>query len=266
VEHWFATAPESLTTAEEKLARIRRPVQQVQDVATRLEQAAQGPATQPAAAPAQPAPSFLVRTFGTATSLVTGLTEVLLMMYLLLASGDLFVRKLIKLMPLRRDKDVAAKVVDEVQDAVMRYMSATAAINLGQAVVVALVMTLLKMPHPLMWGLFTFVLEFIPYLGAAVMIALLAITAFATFDSLGHIVAVPLSYLVITSIQNNVVSPYAYGSHLRLNPVAVLIGVLLWWFLWGTPGAFVAVPILAAVKIVAERNDELKPMAEFLGE
>jgi predicted PurR-regulated permease PerM len=267
VQRWFQQAPQSLSAAEEKLARLRRPVQQVQDVAKKIEQAAQGPTTQPATpTPVAPAPSFLVRVFGTTATFVTGLSEVLLMMYLLLASGDLFVQKLIKLMPLHRDKAMAANVVDDVQTAVMRYIAATAAINLGQAVIVVLVMMLLKVPHPLMWGLLTFVLEFVPYLGAAVMIALLSVTAFATFDSLGRIVAMPLSYFVITSIQNNVVSPYAYGNRLRLNPVAVLVGVLAWWFLWGTPGAFVAVPILAAVKIVADRTDELKPLGEFLGE
>ncbi|HEY7118276.1 MAG TPA: AI-2E family transporter, partial [Tepidisphaeraceae bacterium] len=92
------------------------------------------------------------------------------------------------------------------------------------------------------------------------------VIAFATFDSMGHILAVPGSYLVITTLQNNVVSPYAYGQHLKLNPVAVLIGVLLWWFLWGTPGAFLAVPIIATVKIIADHTDTLKPVGEFLGE
>jgi predicted PurR-regulated permease PerM len=106
----------------------------------------------------------------------------------------------------------------------------------------------------------------VPYLGATVMVALLAIVAMATFDNVGRILAVPGSYLLITTIQNNVVSPFLYGQHLKLNPVAVLIGVLVWWFLWGVPGAFLAVPIVATIKIIADHAEALRPVGEFLGE
>jgi predicted PurR-regulated permease PerM len=73
---------------------------------------------------------------------------------------------------------------------------------------------------------------------------------------------------VITTLQNNVVSPIAYGKGLKLNPVAVLVGVIFWWVVWGTPGAFVAVPILATIKILADRSESeaLKTLGEFLGE
>jgi len=192
--------------------------------------------------------------------------EVLLMLYLLLASGDLFIQKLIKIIPLWSDKKAAMGVVNESQGVVMRYLLVTLMINAGQAVIVALVMWGLKMPSPLLWGLFTLVLEFVPYLGATVMVAALSVVAFATFDGMGHILAVPGAYLVITTLQNNVVSPYLYGQHLKLNPVAVLVGVLLWWFLWGIPGAFLAVPLIATIKIISDHVEPLKPVGEFLGE
>ena len=81
----------------------------------------------------------------------------------------------------------------------------------------------------------TVVLEFVPYLGAVLMMAALTITSIAAFDSVGRILAPPAAYLIVTTIQNNVVSPLAYGNGLKLNPVAVLLGVILWWFLWGIP-------------------------------
>src|SRR5439155_7939492 len=146
----------------------------------------------------------------------------------LLAAGDLFLQKLIKLTPMARDKIKASKTVHDVEMSVAHYMYVTLLINLGQGALVTFVLKLLGMPHWILWGLATVVLEFIPYLGAAVMIVLLSLSAFTTFDSVGHILAAPGSYLVITTIQNNVVSPLAYGNRLRLNPVAVLIGVLLW--------------------------------------
>jgi predicted PurR-regulated permease PerM len=270
IQNWMATAPQRFEAAEEKLNRLRQPVKRVADVAQKLEHVTDGPTSQPAGAPA-PAPAaaetpFAKRFVGTTSAIVGGIVEVVVMMYLLLASGRLFVQKLVKVIPLVRDKQVALKVVDESQDVVARYMLVTAVINIVQGAVIGLLLWWLEMPSPLIWGALTVVLEFVPYLGATVMVALLAITAFATFESTGRILAVPGVYLVITTLQNNLVSPYAYGNKLKLNPVAVLVGVLLWWFLWGTPGAFLAVPIVATIKVVADRVEDLKPIGEFLGE
>jgi len=288
---WIANAPASFDAAEQKLARLREPVKQVSAVADRIEHAADGggAATQPAAsrpsgegqgpspkesapqpvapqAPAPAAPGVLGRFLGTTTTILGGITEVLVLLLLLLASGDLFFAKLMKVMPTRQDKREAAEVVDEARRAVVRYVGVTAMINLGQAVLVALVLWLLGMPNFWLWALACFVLEFIPYLGATIMILLLSVVAFATFDSLGHTLAVPGSYLLITTIQNNVVSPYLYGDHLKLNPVAVLIGVLFWWFVWGIGGAFLAVPIIAVMRIVTRHTKSFHALSEFLGE
>jgi predicted PurR-regulated permease PerM len=270
VHNWLVNAPASLTTAQTKLERLRRPVQQMTEVANRIEHTADGssttaPSTAPVAA-APKAPEWAARMFGTTTRLFSGVVGVLLMLYLLLAAGDLFVRKLIKVMPSARDKEAAARVVDESQSVIMRYILVTAMINASQGFIVGVAMWLLGMPSPIMWALLTFVFEFVPYLGAVVMIILLMLVAFSTFDPLWRILAVPATYLVISTIQNSIVSPIAYGNRLRLNPVAVLIGVLFWWFLWGVPGAFLAVPIIAMIKVIADRTQVAKALGEFLGE
>lgn len=98
------------------------------------------------------------------------------------------------------------------------------------------------------------------------MIGLLAVVALAAFDSPGRALLAQASYLVIATLQNNLVSPVAYGRGLRLQAVAVFVGVMFWWFLWGVPGAFLAVPTLATVKIIADRTEALRPLGVFLGE
>jgi predicted PurR-regulated permease PerM len=318
VKDWVAKAPERFDAAEQKLGRLRKPIQQVQRVTDKLEHATdlgggggttrptsqptsqptdgqsakpqaagegnagagadesgagkasqssgQAPAPVPPQLPSPAGPGVAAGFLGTTTTLVGGVTEVLVLLYLLLAADDLFFRKLLKIMPTVRDKRVAGEVVDEAQSVVMRYLWVTLLINLGQGTLVALVLWWLGMPGPVMWGLLTVVLEFIPYLGAAIMMVLLSVVAFATFDSMGHILAVPGSYLLITTLQNNIVSPLAYGDRLKLNPVAVLLGVVFWWYVWGTPGAFLAVPLIATIKIVACRTDRFAPVGEFLGE
>ena len=98
------------------------------------------------------------------------------------------------------------------------------------------------------------------------MIIKLALIWLAPIDSVGQAVLPPAIYLAITTLQNNLVSPVAYGQGLRLNPVAVFIGVLFWYGLWGVPGAFLAVPLVATMRILGEHIDGLAPVSEFLGE
>jgi predicted PurR-regulated permease PerM len=269
MQRWMEQAPKSISTAEQKLGRLRDRFEKVSEVASRIEHAAQGPTTNPSAQPPAPPPpstGLLQRIFGNTTRAISGIIEVLLLLLLLLATGDLFYQKLLKVLPFREDKRIAITAVTDVQGVVRRYLVVTAIINIGQGTLVALVFWWLKMPSPILWGVFTFVLEFIPYLGAALMILMISLVAFATFDGIGQILAPPGAYLLITTIQNNLVSPVAYGNKLKLNPVAVLVGVMIWWFLWGIPGAFLAVPIIATIKIIADRTQGLNALGEFLGE
>lgn len=269
LQKWMEQAPKSIAAAEQKLGRLRERFQKVSEVATKIEHAAQGPTSGPSAqppAPPQQQTGLMQRFFGSTTRTLSGIVEVLLLLLLLLASGDLFYQKLLKVLPFREENRIAIASVTDVQGVIRRYLVVTAIINVGQGTLVALVFWWLKMPSPILWGVFTFVLEFIPYLGAALMILMISLVAFATFDGIGHVLAAPAAYLIITTLQNNVVSPIAYGNKLKLNPVAVLIGVMIWWFLWGIPGAFLAVPIIATIKIIADRTAGLNPLGEFLGE
>jgi predicted PurR-regulated permease PerM len=161
-------------------------------------------------------------------------------------------------------KGTAEETIEEAESVVRRYLVVTALINLGQGVLVALTMWLIGMPTPPLWGALTFVFEFLPYIGALFMVVSLTITGLATFEGIGQVLLAPLAYITISTIQNNVVSPFAYGSGLRLNPLSVLLAVLIGWFLWGVAGAFVAVPLLAAVKIFADHLNRDSRLAVVL--
>jgi predicted PurR-regulated permease PerM len=269
VRAWVSQLPASFQAAGRKLAPARKSLEQVSKATQTLSE----PSSAPPAAPARPAPpappavpAFLVSLFGTTATLVAGLTEVLLLLYLLLASGDLFLRKLVEVLPVFREKRTAVAVTEQVQQAVTQYILTTLMINVGQGLVVGLALWGLGMPSPWLWGGLTVVLEFIPYLGATGMLLLLTVAAFSQFDALGHVLLIPGTYLGIAALQNNVVSPLVYGQRLKLNPVAVLVGVLFWWLLWGVAGAFLAVPFLATLKILADHVESLTPLATFLGE
>ncbi len=126
-------------------------------------------------------------------------------------------------------------------------------------------MALLGMPNPVLWGAVAGLLEFIPYLGAATMVIILSVAGLTTFPGVGHAMLVPASFLLVTIIQANFVSPPLLGRRLTLNPVAIFVGLAVWFFIWGIPGAFMAVPLLAATKIFCDHIEALAPIGEFLG-
>jgi predicted PurR-regulated permease PerM len=273
VRAWVNEAPKTLSAARGKLEKLRRPIKQVSQAVEKAQEQVtgekkpteeKGQATAPATTGAG-IPPFLGRVFATTAGILGTLLQTVVIVFLVLATGDLFNRKLAAIMP-RPVTGTAEQTIEQAESVVRRYLVVTALINLGQGVLVAVALWLIGMPTPSLWGVLTFFFEFLPYIGALFMVIALSVTGLATFDSIGHVLLAPLAYITISTIQNNAVSPFAYGSGLKLNPLAVLLSVLIGWFLWGVAGAFVAVPALAAVRLLAERSSRDSRLAEVLSE
>jgi predicted PurR-regulated permease PerM len=271
VRDWAATVPATIATAEARLDKIIRPIRRASRTAEQVATAAGAAATGSGGA-AKPAevvvqgPSLASRAFGTTQRSVASVLEVLILLYFLLAAGDLFLEKLIKVLPNLRDKRKAVQIARATESSISTYLLTTASVNVGEGAVVAGAMYLWGMPNPALWGALVALLEFIPYLGAVAMIVILAVAALTTFDSVGHALLVPASFLLINLIQGNVVSPLVLGHRLSLNPVALFIGLAFWFWIWGIAGAFIAVPLLATFKIFCDHIESLASVGEFLGQ
>jgi predicted PurR-regulated permease PerM len=211
-------------------------------------------------------PTLMDRFVASSASFLAGALETLVLLYFLLASGDLFLQKLTKMLPEFRDKKKAVAIARETETSISMYLSTVTLINVIEGIVVTLVMWALGMPNPVLWGVLAFFVEFVPYLGALVMVGVLGLAALSTFESIAHIVAVPASYLTINLLQAYVLTPLLLGRRLTLNPVAILMGLILWWEIWGVAGAFIAVPLLATLKILCDHIETLAPVGEFLGD
>ena len=262
---WMAKAPESLEKIQSRLQRLRKPVEQVSRTAEQVEAA-----TKLGRSGMQEVvvrgPTMSERIFGSTQEMLTGALEVVVLLYFLLAVGDLFLEKLIKVLPQLRDKKKAVTIVRETEASISTYLFTVALVNVGVGLVVALVMYFVGMPNPLLWGALAGLAEFVPYLGATVMVITLSLAGLVTFPQLGHAMLVPGAYLAVNLVQANFVSPTVLGRRLTLNPVAILLGLVFWWWLWGVGGAFIAVPLLATFKIFCDHIEALAPIGEFLGE
>jgi predicted PurR-regulated permease PerM len=138
-------------------------------------------------------------------------------------------------------------------------------INIGLGLATWGVLAALRMPNAGLWGMLAGVLNIVPYLGAVATAGVLTLAAVASFDSLGHALLMPGAFLLLNLIEANVVTPVLLGREFPLNAVAVFVGLLFWGFVWGVPGAILAVPIMVTLKIVCDRFRSLRPLGMLLG-
>ncbi len=266
VQRWAASAPETLATAREKIRELARPLERASRTAAQVESATSAVnGSEDAQEVVVRQPSLLARVFGTTQRFVVGALEVLILLYFLLAAGDLFLQKLIKVLPTLHDKRKAVEIARKTESSISTYLLTVAAINVAEGLVVAGAMWALGMPSPLLWGALVVVFEFIPYLGALAMTAILTMAALTVFDTVGRALLAPGAFLLINVIQGNFVSPMLMGHRLALNPVALLVGLTFWFWIWGIPGAFIAVPLMATFKIFCDHIESLAAVGEFLG-
>jgi predicted PurR-regulated permease PerM len=267
VQTWANKMPQTLASVQNKLRDVLRPIQRVTTSAEQAEKAASAVSgiKKPPEVVVAPA-SAASRYFDAARILIAALLEIFILLYFLLSVGDLFLQKLVKIIPNLQDKKKAVHIARETQLSISTYLLTLMTVCVVEGIVVAGAMYALGMPNAILWGTLAAILEFVPYIGALTLLVLLTIAGLTTFSNVAHALLIPLSYLVISVLQANVLSPLLYGHRLALNPVAVLVGLAFWYWIWGIPGAFIAVPLLATLRICGEHIESLAPVAEFLGD
>jgi predicted PurR-regulated permease PerM len=235
--------------------------------ANRTPSAAAGERSTPGQSSPPLAPESAIRSaFNLTTALLAEIVEEVLLVLFLLAAGNGWMTKLAHVARSSERAKRWTSIAGEMHDVVARYLVVTLFINIGQAIVIGLATWAIGLPSPLLWGVLTFIAEFIPDLGGLTMVGLLLLAGLADEAGLAHALLAPAAYLLVTTLQNNLVSPVAYGRGLRLNPTAILISVMFWWMIWGVAGAFVAVPILASMRVLGSRVPALEPLCVLLEE
>jgi predicted PurR-regulated permease PerM len=198
-------------------------------------------------------------------TILAGLGEILVLIYLLLASGDLFMHKLVHLMPTLSDKKRAVEISHEVQVNISNYLFSVTLINLCLGVVAAIGFYFFGVPKAAMWGMLVAVLNYVPYFGPVMGASLLAVVGLLSFDTLWQWLMPACWYLALHMLESNLVTPILLGRRFTLNPVAIFISLIFWLWLWGIPGALLSVPILVSIKAVCDRIPSASYVSELIG-
>lgn len=195
------------------------------------------------------------------------LTLVLFLVYFLLAYGDLFKRKLVRLSgdTLSRRK-VTLQVIDEIGESVAKSISHLTLASIGVGVVTAVAFYLMGVNYAGLWGLAAGLFNFVPYVGPLIVAAGVFLASILQFGDAPTAALVAAVSVAITSIEGFLFTPIVFGRTAHVNPVAVFIGFLFWGWLWGLWGMLLALPLLLIMRVVADKVDELAPLAELLSD
>lgn len=264
---WARDLPDELREAQWKLRDLMAPVERLKEASEEVERlAGDDPDADDESVPVRVREPRLIDTvMSWAPGTVVGIGLTVALLYFLLASGNLFVYKLVRVIPTFSDKKRALEIVQSIKAEISLYMMTITLINIGLGVAIGVAMWLLGMPNAALWGAMATVFNFVPYLGAIVGIAIVSLVALVSFDSMAPVLLVGGSYAALTALEGNFITPSILGRRLPLNAVVIFVGLIFWAWIWGIPGAFLAVPILAAIKIICDRVEQLSPIGEFLG-
>lgn len=143
-----------------------------------------------------------------------------------------------------------ARVIQQVVGATSTYIGTITVINVTLGALTAAILWALGMDSPIMWGGIVAVLNYIPYLGPIAAALLLAFGGLMTFADPWAALLPPAIFITLHMIEANVLTPLIVGKRLTINPLAILISLSFWAWVWGTTGALLAVPLLIIVKTV----------------
>jgi predicted PurR-regulated permease PerM len=263
---WIERAPATLGELEGKLRKLKKSVEGVSKAAQKVEEitTVDAQAKQKQQKVQVATPSLAGRLLSGTQAFLASAATTIVLLYFLLAAGELFLLKTVQLMPTLTDKKRAVAMVRAIESDMVRYLSTATCINAGLGAATGIAMYLLGMPNPVLWGVMVALLNYVPFLGPFVGLVILTMVALLTFDTVGDAMLVPAVFSVMVIIEGQILTPYILGRNLTLHPVTVFLAMLLWGWLWGVVGALMAVPILMTFKIACTHVPSLAPLGEFL--
>jgi predicted PurR-regulated permease PerM len=264
-QHWFASAPQTLQTIRQRITPVARFMQHLDELRGSADPlgVSHGAAAHPAAvAPAASGPQELID--ATRDALVGIVTFVIVTLFLLAGGPPMLAR-----MTAAFVDDLHAGhilyLIEKVRAEVGRFYLTTAAINLGLGCATTAVMMAWGMPNPYLWGAMAALLNFIPYAGSGTTLLVITVVAIVSFSNLGRILGVAGSYVLLATIEGQIVQPLLVGRRLAVNPLVVFLALWFGGFFWGIPGILLATPTLVAIKVVAEHSARGGALLKFLG-
>jgi predicted PurR-regulated permease PerM len=250
---WAGRLPDGLAHLEQRLYFLSRPIQTMQHFLHQIDGNASGTGL-----------GLSAMLFNGTQHFAGGLFETVLVLFFLLVSGDTFLRRLVEVVPRFSDKRQVVALSKQIESNVSAYLVTISAMNALVGVATGCVVWATGMGDPIFWGVIGFVLNYVPIIGPFAGVVILAFAGLSRADVLWQALLPAGLYLVVHLVEGEFVTPTLLARRFTLNPVLVIISLVFWFWMWGVPGAILAVPLLAVTKIICDGVIPLNGIGHFL--
>ena len=255
---WADKLPGGIARLEERLQFLADPIRTLQAFLEQFDAAGSAGAASGTAAAVEAALLKGTQHFA------SGFFETLLILFFLLISGDTFLRRLVEIVPTFTDKRRVVALSQQIEENISAYLMTVTLMNVAVGVATAAAMWACGLGDPLLWGGVAFILNYVPILGPFAGVGLFLLAGLLTMDGLWQALLPAGIYLAIHLIEGEAVTPMLLARRFTLNPVVVVISLVFWFWMWGVPGAVLAVPMVAIAKIVCDGVKPLAALGHFL--
>ncbi|KRA82084.1 transporter [Lysobacter sp. Root667] len=263
---WVRQVPREMKQLAPKLREMTRPMQEANRAAQNIARAAGGEST---AKPVQVVKTELNDPYRSLTSTpkyVASVLAVVLLTFFFMVYGESLQRNAIGLLPGLRERKVTVDILQSIEREISRYVLTISLINtaLGLALAGALFWLGVPLPEALLWGTMAAVLNFAPYVGPLIGMVTMLLMGFVAFDEVWRALLPAGLYLVLHTIEGQIVTPIVLGRRMRLSPLVLILALMIFGWLWGIVGLLLAVPMLVCVKLVLARIEGLEKWSKLL--
>jgi len=261
---WAKKLPEGLPRLQAHMVILKRPIEVLQSVIQQAEHVAEAPGKKDTSVSVRRDLGITDVVFAGTRAILDGLFTTVLVLYFLLVAGETFLRRIVEVLPNFSDKRQAVDISQQIEADISAYLLTITAMNAAVGAATAAAMYLCGLGDPLLWGAAAFLLNYVPILGPLFGTVIFLLAGMLSFDSLWSALLPSALYFGIHLAEGETLTPMLLARRFTLNPVLVILSLVFWFWMWGVPGAILAVPMLAILKIVSDRVRPLKALGHVL--
>jgi predicted PurR-regulated permease PerM len=244
---WLDRAPQIWSQLQFHMAQFREPMNVLRDLREELRSISGGSDVTVSVEEGTAVESVAVL----APAIIGQVLLFLASLYFFVATRQQTRHAVLRICTTRKIRWRVAHIFRDVEQSVSRYLLSISVINVGLGAAVAVAMFAIGLPSAVLWGALAAILNFVVYLGPAVMAAILFAVGLTQYDSLGGSLLPPLLYLGVNLIEAQFVTPQVIGRTMLMNPFVVILAIAFWIWLWGPLGGFIAIPVLLIIYAIA---------------
>ncbi|MBB3138558.1 putative PurR-regulated permease PerM [Rhizobium pisi] len=257
---WAAKLPEGIPRLQERLKFLNEPVKALQTFLHQVDSFMQ----QGSATSGGSGSTIAATLFAGTTHFAASFFETIVILFFLLVSGSTFLKRMVEILPNFKEKRQVVELSQDVEKNISAYLVTITVMNGAVGLATGIAMWLTGLGDPVLWGVAAFLLNYVPIMGPLLGVGIFLLAGLLVIDRLWLALLPAALYFVIHVAEGEIITPVLLARRFTLNPVLVIIALIFWFWMWGVPGAILAVPMLAITKIVCDGIRPLAAIGHFL--